>query len=364
MPMLVYYWLFVVFVVGAMVGSFLNVVIARLPLEKTVLWPGSRCGSCLQPIRWYHNLPLISYWWLRGRCPSCGASFSIQYFLVELLTALGFVALFYLEVVRNVHGWPTGGRQWAIAAGFYPYQWWFGFGYHALLFSFLMAASVCDLNGREIPFRLTLTGTVIGLVGAVLMPWPWPWAPAAAAMPVPGWGQPAWAAWGNPALPLAEGIYPWPVWGPLPAWLPPGSWQTGLATGLVGMLVGTFLFRAVGFLFSKGLGKEALGLGDADLMMMVGAFLGWQIVVVAFFVSVIPALVIGVFQIVVRGDNSLPFGPSLAAGTLIAYEGWQWCGNFARPVLFWHTVLLFLIGFGAIFMFVAAFLLGLRRRSP
>ena len=67
------------------------------------------------------------------------------------------------------------------------------------------------------------------------------------------------------------------------------------------------MLRVVGFLFSAGLGKEALGLGDADLMMMVGSFLGWQIVVVAFFLSVIPALVFGIILLAVKNDNSLPF---------------------------------------------------------
>ena len=69
-------------------------------------------------------------------------------------------------------------------------------------------------------------------------------------------------------------------------------------------LVGTFLLRGIGFVFSAGLGKEALGLGDADLMMMAGSFLGWQIVAVAFFLSVFPALVIGVTLLIVRRDNS------------------------------------------------------------
>src|SRR5579872_4961937 len=90
-----------VFAVGAAVGSFLNVCVYRIPYERSFLWPGSRCGSCLQPIRWYDNLPLLSYWILRGRCRSCGARFSIRYFFVELLTALAFAGLYYLEVYRN-----------------------------------------------------------------------------------------------------------------------------------------------------------------------------------------------------------------------------------------------------------------------
>src|SRR5687768_5095375 len=102
---MVYFSLFVVFVLGATVGSFLNVVVARLPLEKSVVWPGSRCGSCLTAIRWYDNLPLISYLWLRGRCRACGQRFSVRYLLVELVCALGFVGLFYVEVILNVHRW-------------------------------------------------------------------------------------------------------------------------------------------------------------------------------------------------------------------------------------------------------------------
>lgn len=132
-----------------------------------------------------------------------------------------------------------------------------------------------------------------------------------------------------------EGIYAWPPRGPLPDFLDPGgNWQTGLVTGLTGLLVGTFLLRAIAYVFGKGLGKEALGLGDADLMMMAGAFLGWQIVVVAFFVSVLPALVVGVFQLLVRGDNSLPFGPSLAVGVMATCLGWRWLGPTVQPLFF------------------------------
>src|SRR5256885_15015164 len=92
-----------VFVVGASVGSFRNVAIARLPLEKSLIWPGSRCGKCYQRIRWYDNIPVLSYLWLWGRCRSCGEKFSMAYLGVELLTGLGFAGLFHVEVIRNVH---------------------------------------------------------------------------------------------------------------------------------------------------------------------------------------------------------------------------------------------------------------------
>jgi len=175
---------------------------------------------------------------------------------------------------------------------------------------------------------------------------------------MPGLGVPIGWEWALPAGGLKEGIQPWPLWGPLPLLLAPGgNWQTGLATGVAGALAGTFIMRAIGFLFGSGLRKEALGLGDADLMMMVGSFLGWQIVVSAIFVSVIPAAVFGVFQWIVHRDNSLPFGPSLAAGSLITCLGWRERPRDLQILLFsWQALVLF-AGFAAVFLFVAALLI-------
>ena len=358
---LVYFWLFLTFIIGLIVGSFLNVCIARLPLEKSLLWPGSRCGNCLQPVRWYDNLPLISYLVLRGRCRSCGVHFSVSYFFVELLTGLGFMGLFYLEVVLNLHHWPDG-NPFMMGQGIFPWQWWLGYCFHALLFAFLMVAAVCDLNGREIPFSLTFTGTLFGLVGAVLFPWPWP----------DTWNniqqhlnfqqlRALEGPWWQVHFPVPNGLYPWPVWGPLPGGLKPGSWQLGLADGLAGILVGTFLLRGMRFLFSAGLGKEALGLGDADLMMMAGAFLGWQPVVVAVFVAVVPALFFGIINVVVHREGALPFGPSLAAGIMLTMLLWEWIGFYVQPLLFWGALMLGLVVVGGAFMFVSSFALRMLR---
>jgi leader peptidase (prepilin peptidase)/N-methyltransferase len=225
--------------------------------------------------------------------------------------------------------------------------------------------SVCDLKSREIPLQVTLTGTALGLVGAVLLPWPWP-QPLLAAAPPPMPSQPPQLAW-QMGGPILHGIYPWPVWGPLPdALAPGGSWQTGLATGVAGALVGTFLLRAIGFVFSSGLGKEALGLGDADLMMMAGAFLGWQIIVVGFFASVIPALFFGVTLLLARRDNSLPFGPSLSLGVLGTLLAWPWVGAHPglRLMFFWKEFLLGLVVAGGVFLFFSSFMLRVLRGPP
>jgi len=336
--MVLAFWLIFLFVTGASVGSFLNVAIARLPFEKSLLWPNSRCGSCHQSIAWYDNLPIISYLLLGGKCRTCGQGYSSVYMLVELGTALAFVSLFWIEIVENIHGWPDH-RPHKFNLFFFPWGSFLGYAWHTILFSFLMVASVCDLKSREIPLQLTLTGTLVGLIGATLMPWPWPQTVGIVIPPVT-----------PPILPgdefldiratINHGIYAWPFWGPLPSWAGPGDWQTGLLTGIVGALVGTFLLRAIGFVFGAGLGKEALGLGDADLMMMAGAFLGWQIVAVAFFLAVVPALIFGIIQMAVNRDNSLPFGPSLALSVMVTCLAWHPIGEFVRPVLFWAEVLI------------------------
>ena len=356
------FWLILVFITGASVGSFLNVCIARLPFEKSLLWPNSRCGNCLQSIRWYDNLPIISYFWLRGHCRVCGQKYSITYMLVELATAFLFVGLYWLEVVENVHNWP-GHMPFGRALGRFPATSWLGFAWHALLLSFLIVATVCDLRSREIPLQLTMTGTLIGLIGAALMPWPFPHpAGAGLVLPPPPALPPVEAdLFIHPAVKINEGIYAWPFWGPLPRFAGEGELLTGLLTGVIGALVGTFLLRIVGFVFSKGLGKDALGLGDADLMMMAGAFLGWQIIVVAFFLSVFPALIFVIIQMFFKNDGSLPFGPSLAFSVMGTCLAWQAIGEYVRPLLFWGMLLIFAVIACAGLMFVFAFVIRLIR---
>ena len=371
-----------VFIFGAIVGSFLNVCIARLPLEKSFIWPGSRCGHCLQPIRWYDNIPLISYWVLRGKCRACGAPFSSRYFTVELLTALCFLGLFYLEIFENVHELDIlKVYRHQVMGGFPPWQGLVVFGFHAILLSFLLVACFCDIDRQSIPLSLTMTGTVIGLVGAVLFPWPWPNTLASAAMPA--------GSWRFPSRGIKAGLYPWPVWAVSDVpWLQPGgNWQTGLATGLAGMLAGTLMLRGVRFLFGIGMGSEymedapqpeegqaswfggrliswvgriggkALGLGDADLMMMAGAFLGWQPILVAFFMAIGPGLVMGLSQAAVKGHTTLPFGPALAIGVMFTCLGWRTIGPQVQLFFFDGILILALAGVCCVLMIGGGFLI-------
>jgi leader peptidase (prepilin peptidase)/N-methyltransferase len=358
------------FVTGCVVGSLLNVCIYRLAWEKSILWPlKSFCGSCYQPIRWYDNLPLISYLVLRGRCRTCGASFSCRYFFIELLTGLGFVGLFYLHAIRNVYDLDALKPEhspWVeedIQVGLVPLAAWLVFGFHALLFCLLIVASFIDIDHMEIPFGVTATGTLLGLAAGAFL---WPYLPAQApptrqfpARPAPG-QMPFVSA--NPVP--HPGIYPAPVWNRLPDWLPEKSWKTGLATGLAGVFVGTLMLRIMRFAFTKGRGMEGLGVGDADLMMMAGAFIGWQATIVALFVAVPPALFFGIAQLVRKGDQQMPFGPSLAIGIMVTALGWLWVPVFYR-MLFYEWMLVAILGGGAVvFLFAAAVFLRLVRGRP
>ena len=167
-------------------------------------------------------------------------------------------------------------------------------------------------------------------------------------------------------LPISDmqkvGLYPCPVWGPTPQWLAPGTWRLGLVTGVVGALVGTFMLRSVKFLFEKGIGREALGMGDADMMMMVGAFLGWQLVVIAFLAGAVVSLFFAVPKLIVGGSNEITFGPGLAIGTILTWLGWTLIGPFVQVVLFNPSILLMFVAGCAGVLLVMSFLFRHLRR--
>jgi leader peptidase (prepilin peptidase) / N-methyltransferase len=148
----------IAFVPGLALGSFLNVVVARVPLRRSVVHPGSACMSCATPIAWYDNLPIVSYLFLRGRCRSCGETIPWKYPLVELLTAL-FVGASVLA---------------------------FGFSAEAAIASFfcaaLVAISVVDLERRIIPNRIVLPAAAVVLAAQTLL------------FPSPEWALAAFAA--------------------------------------------------------------------------------------------------------------------------------------------------------------------------
>lgn len=351
-------WCVFIFLLGLMVGSFLNVLVARLPFEKSIVWPGSRCFTCLQPIRMLDNLPIVGYLRLRGRCRSCGARFSSRYLWVELGTGIAFLALFFIEVMRPIHPMPGirfdhfQGMPTPAALGL--------FIYHACFASLLIAAAVVDAEHRIIPPLIPYTGAVIGIVGGTLMAWPWPFPPSAAAAIPPGMPWIHSDYLGR----VAVGAQPWPFWGPLFSFAPAGSWKLGLLNGVLGALAGSLVVRWVKWLFEVGFGREALGLGDADLLLMAGAFLGWQPAVLslfagafaALFVFKLPALIVSYLKRQPT-DHELPFGPGLAVGIAVCWLAWPWLGTRLQQVFFDWPTLAVTVGVVSVGMLAAGLLL-------
>jgi leader peptidase (prepilin peptidase)/N-methyltransferase len=143
-----HFWSVVLFTLGCLVGSFLNVCIHRLPLGQSIVWPPSHCPHCQYSIPWYLNIPLVTWVWLRGKCANCRAPISARYFLVELLTGVTFLAC-----------WLAFGRQSA----------WLALVY-CLFLSGLIAASFIDFEHFIIPDEITLGGVGAGLICSFLVP--------------------------------------------------------------------------------------------------------------------------------------------------------------------------------------------------
>lgn len=207
-------WFFpiVVAVFGACLGSFLNVVIYRVPAEKSVVTPGSHC-ACGQPIRWYDNLPVISWLLLRGKARCCGRSFSFRYPFVELLTAGLFLAswqIFYPAIGVAICGW--------------------------VFLSALVCATFIDLDHMIIPDVFTLG---LGIMGVVL-------------------------SCAVPALHQQHADFF------LLAALHSGR------IALEGLLVGSGFLLWFALLAEVVLKKEAMGFGDVKFIGAIGAFCGWQ----------------------------------------------------------------------------------------
>ena len=139
-------WHIVSIIFGAMVGSFLNVCIFRLPKEESIIWPGSHCPHCKNAIKFYDNIPLVSYFLLRGRCRYCKGSISLQYPLVEGITALS-------SLILIIKFGPS-----------LSYLVYFAF------VSALIVITVIDLYHQIIPDVISLPGIGVGLLVSLIIP--------------------------------------------------------------------------------------------------------------------------------------------------------------------------------------------------
>jgi leader peptidase (prepilin peptidase)/N-methyltransferase len=141
---------------GALLGSFANVCILRIPLEKSIVRPGSHCFACDAPVRWYDNLPIVSYLVLRGRCRSCGIAFSPRYLFVEIGTAL-LIAAAYAHAL--LHARTEDEIPIALAR----------FGVDTLFLLALVVIALIDLDHKQIPDAITIPGIPIFFAFGVLV---------------------------------------------------------------------------------------------------------------------------------------------------------------------------------------------------
>lgn len=251
------------FVFGLLAGSFLNVVISRLPQGQSVVVPRSRCPHCQAPIAPYDNIPVLSYLFLRGRCRRCSRKISARYPAVELLAGVTTAAAF----------WKFGLTPAMILnAGF---------------FCALIALIFIDLYHRILPDVITLPLAASGFALSFFQ------SPSLLRL-----ATTEAEASGNAA-----------------------RWMEHSAASLLGITVGAGSLWLVSWAYYRLRKIEGLGRGDIKLMAAVGAFLGWQLTILTIFLGSLAGAIIGSGYMIYKGKDfryELPFGTFLGAAAVVA----------------------------------------------
>jgi leader peptidase (prepilin peptidase)/N-methyltransferase len=229
-----------IFVFGLLFGSFLNVCIHRLPQHLSVVHPGSACPKCNTPIRFFDNVPVLSWVVLRGHCRHCKAAISARYIAVEVLTGLLFVACYAR------FGLTVATLKYCV----------FGFLLLGLIFT--------DAETKLLPDKMTLPGLVLGLIFSLFVP-----INDLAARVIPG----------MISLPVSSDI---------------SAHLLSFADALLGAIVGASFIYGAGKIYLGLRGAEGMGFGDVKLMAMVGAFLGLKLTVFTLFAASIVGACFGV----------------------------------------------------------------------
>ncbi len=255
----------VVALFGLALGSFLNVCIVRLPRHESIVLPRSHCPECNHLIRWYDNIPLLSYIILRGRCRDCHARISARYPLVEAAAAGVLLASFHI---------------YGLSPEFIKY---------ALLGMLLIVLIFTDLRGRRIPHAVTILGIALGLLFSLIAPVD------------------------NRLLEWLFRRLEWDIAGT----------ASSLIGAVAGALAGGGLFYAVGetFYLLGGRKKEYLGFGDVMLMLMVGTFLGIPLTLETILLGSLGGTFVAVgFTVINRRyrDYPWPYGTFLGIAAIFA----------------------------------------------
>ncbi|MCC6548341.1 prepilin peptidase [Candidatus Sumerlaeota bacterium] len=239
------------FIMGAFLGSFYNVCIYRIPMGMSVNKPRrSFCFRCGSMVKWFDNLPIVSYFMLRGRCRHCGSRYSARYMLIELLTGLIFVAIF---IGAN----PPQGGTLQVAT-----FWYLAFA------SLLIVGTFTDIDHYIIPEQVTIGGTIAALVGAVIISICDPWPLLASAGPFPAVTMGAGREWYD----VVEALLKSPFTVPDPAIRV--AWWAPIANAVIGAAFGFFMLYGIGIVGKIVFRKDAMGFGDVKLFAMIGATLG------------------------------------------------------------------------------------------
>ena len=249
-----------VFIFGSIVGSFLNVCIHRMPLGESIVWPSSHCPGCKKRIPAYDNIPFISYLVLKGKCRFCKQKISIRYLIVELLTAILFVMLF---------------NRYGLSYDFF---------FYIVLTGALIVATFVDIKHRIIPDEISIGGMILGFLLVAVK--------------------------GFHLRPLGLSLQP-------------------MVNSALGIIIGGGIIYLTGFLFDlvyfKLLKKppiqgetESMGGGDVKLLAMIGAFLGWQRALVTFIIAPVFGAIIGLINLFIKKDHTIPYGPFLSLGAILS----------------------------------------------
>lgn len=232
----------VITLIGACLGSFANVIIYRLPLGLSIIKPGSHCTSCKKPVKWFQNIPVVSCLVLRAKCANCKTYFGWRHLLVEVIMA----GLFWL--VYSKFGFsPTGIEAYIFVFG-------------------LVTITFIDIDHRIIPDVFSLSGIVIGLIGAFL----------------------------NPDRNFLNAVY--------------------------GVLIGGGFFWAVSYVYYLVRKEIGLGGGDIKLLAWIGAVLGAQSILPTILLSSVVGTIFGVAVMIKEKGNlktSIAYGPFLSLAALI-----------------------------------------------
>jgi leader peptidase (prepilin peptidase)/N-methyltransferase len=260
----------IIFVAGACIGSFLNVVIHRVPNEQSLL-PSSKCPQCGEGIRPYHNIPILGWLMLGGKCANCKEPIAWRYPAVELLTALIFVLVYW---------------QFGLTV-FLPV---------ALAFSAAMIALVfIDAEHMILPNVITYPILVIALILRVVLP----------LLPTPY---------------LFSDFSYFPAANLLGAGYP--AWLASLAAGLFGALVGGGSLWLVGAVWKALRKVDAMGLGDVKLLLGIGALLGWRLAILTIFMGALTGAIAGIAVVLKQKERDLqtqiPFGIFLGIGSIVS----------------------------------------------